>query len=635
LLNLTLSRKVLTLFLQVFIYFFSFHCLSLQAETFSQSLKQTEKLIYQNINAAETSINNLSLQLSSASSKEKLQWLTTSLNISALNHNNQSAEDLKAKIPLLITGQDNKSKYWRQLLSVNISLILTPSAPQILTELEALEAEMLLAEDAFLSAYFYRTLYYALMTQDITDVGLDIAIKNIKQWQKLEEYYFALEMQLNITTIRINVLADVKNAKQLIFAVEVKAQSLEASRYLVSIEVLKGSLLAIQGEFKQAYDLLDNLLATSLFTISEHEQTRLHSNLAFLSFELKDFNQAIYFSRKVLSYTKIHTPNFIASSQVQLARALIEVQQYPEATLLLTEAKNSFMQKNDRYGLFDVDNINVDILYKDNNIEGLYRTAKSLIANITTPGTNNVNHRRIARAENAAHVEEQSQVVEALAQDNITQQEELTISKKVLVKKNQSLLLLSLLCIVFISLLVWVYLLLKKVKVLANTDSLTGIKNRRYGIELSEQKLHKYLDSSTNQSFAVVMMDLDHFKAINDHYGHDVGDKVIQLSVNTAINKLLPQDIFCRMGGEEFMFVLMANNRQEVILKVEDIRNSIYKFDVSPLGIPKAVSASFGLSFIENRNEKNNQPLAAYIIEADTALYQAKKEGRNQLSIFQ
>lgn len=630
-----INRNILPLFFKVLICFFSFYVVSSQAETFSQSLKKTEKLIYQNINFAEKSVNNLSLQLPSASNKEKLQWLITSLNISALNHNNQAAEELKSKIPLLVNGRDAKSQHWQQLLSVNIALILMPSSPEILTELQTLETEILLYEDPFLNAYFYRTLYYALMNQGITDVGLDIAIQNLKQWQKLEEYYLALEMQLNITTIRINFLVDKENAQQLIIAVEKEVQSLDATRYLVSIEILKASLLAIQGELRQSYELLDNLLANPRLTMSEHEKTSLHANLAYLSFELKDYNQAISFSREVLSYAKINTPKFLAGSQVQLAKALIEVQQYQEAKQLLAEAKNYFTQKNDRYGLFDVDNINLDILYKDNDIEGLYRTAKSLIQNVTSPDTNNVSQRRIARAENTAHVEEQSQVVESLAQDNISQQKELVTSKEALEAKNQTLVVLSFLCLVFISLLAWVYFLLKKVKVLANTDWLTGINNRRYGIELSEKKLMKHLSSPTKQSFAVVMMDLDHFKNINDNYGHAVGDKVIQLCVNTTIKGLSSQDILCRMGGEEFMFVLMGINRQEIILKVENIRNGIYQFDTSVLGISKAVSASFGLSFIDNSNENHQSSLATYIIEADTALYQAKKDGRNKLSTYQ
>jgi len=630
-----INRNRLTLLIKVFIYCFSFHCISLQAETFSQSLKQAEKLIYQNTNAAETSVNHLSVKLPTASKIEKIKWLIASLNISTLNHNTQSIEELKIKIPLLVNGVDKKSQYWQQLLSVNVAMYLTPSSPDILTELQTIEPEILLHEDPFLNAYFYRTLYYELMNQGIVDVGLDIAIKNIKQWEKIEEYYFALEMQLNITTIRINMLSDEKNAEQLFTALKVAANSLDASRYLISIEILKSRLLAIQGKFKQSYALLDSLIINPIFTISEYEKASLHANLAFLSFELKDYNKAIYFSRKVLSYAKINTPKLVADSQVRLAKALIEVHQYQEATQLLTEAKNSFTQENDRYGLFDVDNLSLDIIYKDNDIEELYRTAKNIIENVTSPSTNSVSQRRIARAENAAHVEEQSEVVESLAQENMSNQKELAISKEELVEKNQSLLILSFLCLIFIALLTWVYSLLKKVKILANTDSLTGINNRRYGLELSEQKLRKHMSSKTNQAFAVVMMDLDHFKKINDNYGHAVGDKVIQLCVNTALIGIEPNDIFCRMGGEEFLFILLGFNQKEIIKKVDNIRESIYQYDTSLLGISTAISASFGLSFINSGSEETNKLLTTYIIEADTALYQAKASGRNQLSIFQ
>jgi len=68
---------------------------------------------------------------------------------------------------------------------------------------------------------------------------------------------------------------------------------------------------------------------------------------------------------------------------------------------------------------------------------------------------------------------------------------------------------------------------------------------------------------------------------------------------------------------------------------VDNIRESIYQYDTSLLGISTAISASFGLSFINSGSEETNKVLTTYIIEADTALYQAKASGRNQLSIFQ
>ena len=125
-------------------------------------------------------------------------------------------------------------------------------------------------------------------------------------------------------------------------------------------------------------------------------------------------------------------------------------------------------------------------------------------------------------------------------------------------------------------------------------------------------------------------MDLDFFKKVNDTYGHSTGDEVIKLSVNTAKAFLAKSDVFCRMGGEEFLFVITAQEQELVVEKLDAIREKLANLDPALLGMKSPITASFGLTFAANKHK----PLSDYIIEADTALYQAKDNGRNQVSRF-
>ena len=137
-----------------------------------------------------------------------------------------------------------------------------------------------------------------------------------------------------------------------------------------------------------------------------------------------------------------------------------------------------------------------------------------MIQSITTPATDKHIGRRIARAKNAAHVEEQSKVVEALAEDNIIEQEEIDLNKQLIAAKDQYLLILLIFCLFLIGLFIWLVFLLKKIKILANIDSLSSISNRRNGMIQAEKIFKHFMSNTSNGTFAFVIMDLDFFKKL-------------------------------------------------------------------------------------------------------------------------
>lgn len=163
---------------------------------------------------------------------------------------------------------------------------------------------------------------------------------------------------------------------------------------------------------------------------------------------------------------------------------------------------------------------------------------------------------------------------------------------------------------------------------LARRDGLTGIFNRQHFVNEAERQL-RYCRKSA-RDVCLVLIDLDHFKAVNDTHGHAVGDRVLRRAVDACQAHLRSTDVFGRLGGEEFGMLLPECTLGNVLVRVEQMRAAIAA--VSSVkdapGIP--ISASFGVANAAD----SDYELRQLMIDADRALYQAKHEGRNRVSLF-
>lgn len=162
----------------------------------------------------------------------------------------------------------------------------------------------------------------------------------------------------------------------------------------------------------------------------------------------------------------------------------------------------------------------------------------------------------------------------------------------------------------------------KIIKKMSHTDVLTNVFNRRYiGEQLST------LERKKKTGYAVILLDLDHFKLINDQYGHEVGDTVLQRVAVILCGTTREQDIVGRFGGEEFILILKEQNLQQAIEVAERCRKIIEQEKI-PLetGDILNMSASFGVALSESHLNKEQT-----IRMADRALYLAKRQGRNQV----
>ncbi len=163
----------------------------------------------------------------------------------------------------------------------------------------------------------------------------------------------------------------------------------------------------------------------------------------------------------------------------------------------------------------------------------------------------------------------------------------------------------------------------------AKTDMLTGLLNRRAYYEISEMEYQKLL--RYHRVLSVVMFDVDQFKKVNDTYGHNAGDSVLQHVANIARETIREYDYAFRMGGDEFLLLLPETNEKQASVLSERLREKIEKQKIiDSRGNTFFVTASFGVVEYTQRE----MSIEALTRRADEALYQAKKAGRNRVEIL-
>jgi len=159
---------------------------------------------------------------------------------------------------------------------------------------------------------------------------------------------------------------------------------------------------------------------------------------------------------------------------------------------------------------------------------------------------------------------------------------------------------------------------------LATTDVLTGLYNRRHfltALEAEWSRFHRYY-----RSISVLMLDIDHFKAVNDRYGHAVGDEALKAVANACLEGKRKSDTVGRIGGEEFAVLLPETSLSRAKIVAERIRKRIAAQTLRANEVPFQVTASIGIAEASVSMSGTETLMSA----ADQALYQAKAEGRNR-----
>lgn len=174
-----------------------------------------------------------------------------------------------------------------------------------------------------------------------------------------------------------------------------------------------------------------------------------------------------------------------------------------------------------------------------------------------------------------------------------------------------------------------------KLQQLVITDSLTGCYNRHYLTLQLEQRVLENM--KYRLSFAIILLDIDYFKGVNDQYGHLIGDEVIVNTVKIIQQSLRQTDILARYGGEEFMIYLPDTNELQANILAEQVRSVIESTQIKAGNgaFSKSITVSMGLLSISNSSNETIGDSTIYLKEllatVDRNLYQAKKEGRNRI----
>lgn len=166
----------------------------------------------------------------------------------------------------------------------------------------------------------------------------------------------------------------------------------------------------------------------------------------------------------------------------------------------------------------------------------------------------------------------------------------------------------------------------KQLEFLATHDSLTGLLNRMEFMKRTEIEMVNM--GKDIRETCVILMDIDHFKHVNDHYGHPAGDKILK-EVGILLNKMLGAKYFpSRLGGEEFIFLLPDTSLSEAALVAEQIKSAIQSNSFTVDNETIIVTASLGVASL---NMEDADPFTSCYHRADIALYEAKNNGRNRV----
>ena len=181
--------------------------------------------------------------------------------------------------------------------------------------------------------------------------------------------------------------------------------------------------------------------------------------------------------------------------------------------------------------------------------------------------------------------------------------------------------------IILLSLVV-IYKIIRESAVLkkeAQYDELTKLYNRKYFLKAAKEEFEK--SSRFGHKFSIVMADIDHFKLVNDLYGHQAGDIVLEEVAKIIRSHVRKFDIVARYGGEEFIMLILANAQNSYDV-VENIRKKIEDYSFcNELNLKETVS--FGIAEF-----KDDVSIERIIKRADEALYRSKNEGRNRITIY-
>lgn len=384
------------------------------------------------------------------------------------------------------------------------------------------------------------------------------------------------------------------------------------------------------GEHQQA---VDNFLVSYQY-FKEHQQEKvaatMATNIAYSLIKLNRLNEAEKYL--IEADTVINEKDLTDYSFMKLFMAEIKFQQarYKEALTELEQGEKAFRTLQNNRGLTQLLQLKSNIYVAMNDLSAAYGALQEFVTLTKKVDGNSLSHHttELKVKFDTSRIESENQRL--IENQNLKEQE------LALLEKNKSLQHIILLLAGFILTIVSIFAYKqvhrnRQLQVIALTDYLTKLPNRRH---IYAQAAKYFQQALKHQSpFSVIIFDADHFKKINDSFGHELGDRALMTIANAGRALSGNKDLVGRIGGEEFLILLPNTDATRALALAHQLQNHISRLSAQNLPAELKLTVSAGVATLEPQNNTEDayqdKDFATLLKRADNALYEAKNAGRN------
>lgn len=384
------------------------------------------------------------------------------------------------------------------------------------------------------------------------------------------------------------------------------------------------------GEHQQA---VDNFLVSYQY-FKEHQQEKvaatMATNIAYSLIKLNRLNEAEKYL--IEADTVINEKDLTDYSFMKLFMADIKFQQarYKEALTELEQGEKAFRTLQNNRGLTQLLQLKSNIYVAMNDLSAAYGALQEFVTLTKKVDGNSLSHHttELKVKFDTSRIESENQRL--IENQNLKEQE------LALLEKNKSLQHIILLLAGFILTIVSIFAYKqvhrnRQLQVIALTDYLTKLPNRRH---IYAQAAKYFQQALKHQSpFSVIIFDADHFKKINDNFGHELGDRALMTIANAGRALSGNKDLVGRIGGEEFLILLPNTDATRALALAHQLQNHISRLSAQNLPAELKLTVSAGVATLEPQNNTEDayqdKDFATLLKRADNALYDAKNAGRN------